>query len=130
MYGLMSLWFGPLVEFDADLGYFHLCPACHDEFVAPELERIQNSILELHPGAGKTPDEEETTSISISGAISSEGAGGEAAPDTSTGEPEGEPHAEPDDEPEGRGGSGAADAGGAGGGGAGTDADDEGANGP
>ena len=59
MYGLMSLWFGPLVNLEAELGYFHLCPMCHDEFIAPELERIQNRILELHPAAARTLDEME-----------------------------------------------------------------------
>ena len=61
MYGLMSLWFGPLVELEADLGYFYLCPACHDEFVAPELERIHNHILELHPAAARALDEMDMT---------------------------------------------------------------------
>ncbi|MFO7894419.1 MAG: hypothetical protein R6U63_11855 [Longimicrobiales bacterium] len=53
----MSLWFGPLVELEADLGYFYLCPACHDELIVPELERIQNRILELHPAAQRHFDE-------------------------------------------------------------------------
>lgn len=57
MHGLMSLWFGPLVELEADLGYFYLCPACHDELIVPELERIQNRILELHPAAQRHLDE-------------------------------------------------------------------------
>ena len=57
MHGLMSLWFGPLAELDGDLGYFHLCPPCHDEVIAPELERIQNRILELHPAAQRQLDE-------------------------------------------------------------------------
>ena len=57
MHGLMSLWFGPLVELEADLGYFYLCPACHDEVIVPELERIQNRILELHPAAQRHLDE-------------------------------------------------------------------------
>lgn len=60
MHGLMSLWFGPLVEFEADLGYFYLCPSCHDEFIIPELERIQNRILELHPAAQRHLDELES----------------------------------------------------------------------
>lgn len=57
MHGLMTLWFGPLAELEADLGYFYLCPACHDELIAPELERIQNRILELHPAAQRHFDE-------------------------------------------------------------------------
>jgi hypothetical protein len=59
MHGLMSLWFGPLVDLEADLGYFHLCPQCHDELIVPELERIQNRILELHPAAQRHHDEME-----------------------------------------------------------------------
>jgi hypothetical protein len=51
MHGLMCLWFGPLVDLEADLGYFYLCPACHDEVIVPELDRIQHRILELHPAA-------------------------------------------------------------------------------
>lgn len=57
MHGLMTLWFGPLVELDADLGYFYLCPACHDELITPELDRIQNRILELHPAAQRHLEE-------------------------------------------------------------------------
>lgn len=59
MFGLMTLWFGPLVDLHADLGYFYLCPACHKECIAPELERIQNRILELHPAAARHFEEEE-----------------------------------------------------------------------
>ena len=58
MHGLMSLWFAPLIELEADLGYFYLCPACHDEVIVPELERIQNRILELHPAAQRSLDQE------------------------------------------------------------------------
>ncbi|MGK7312403.1 MAG: hypothetical protein ACN0LA_09210 [Candidatus Longimicrobiales bacterium M2_2A_002] len=54
----MSLWFAPLIELEADLGYFYLCPACHDEVIVPELERIQNRILELHPAAQRSLDHE------------------------------------------------------------------------
>lgn len=61
MHGLMSLWFGPLVDLEADLGYFYLCPACHDELIVPELERIQNRILELHPAAQRHHDELESS---------------------------------------------------------------------
>lgn len=61
MHGLMTLWFGPLIELDADLGYFYLCPACHDEIITPELERIQNRILELHPAAQRHLEELDTT---------------------------------------------------------------------
>ncbi|MDX1674786.1 MAG: hypothetical protein R3314_08340 [Longimicrobiales bacterium] len=53
----MSLWFAPLIELEADLGYFYLCPSCHDEVIVPELERIQNRILELHPAAQRHLDE-------------------------------------------------------------------------
>lgn len=58
MHGLMTLWFGPLADLEADLGYFYLCPACHDECIVPELEPIQNRIMELHPAA-QSQDEED-----------------------------------------------------------------------
>ncbi len=57
MHGLMTLWFGPLVELEPDHGYFYLCPECHDELIVPELERIQNRILELHPAAQRHMEE-------------------------------------------------------------------------
>lgn len=59
MHGLMTLWFGPLAELEADFGYFYLCPACHDELIVPELERIQNRILELQPAAHRHMEEME-----------------------------------------------------------------------
>ena len=83
MHGLMSLWFAPLIELEADLGYFYLCPSCHDEVIVPELERIQNRILELHPAAQRHLDELEEDAASsrrIAG-DSGEAESAEARPD-------------------------------------------------
>jgi len=72
MHGLMTLWFGPLAELEADFGYFYLCPACHNELIVPELERIQNRILELHPAAHRHMEELEDAE-ELEGAEDAEG---------------------------------------------------------
>lgn len=51
MVGLMTLWFGPFIEIEPAHGYFHLCPSCYDECVAPELEDVQQTLARLHPTA-------------------------------------------------------------------------------
>ena len=68
MHALMSLWFGPLVELESDLGYFYLCPDCHDQVIAPELERIQNRILELHPAAQRQLEDDVAEDVDDPGA--------------------------------------------------------------
>jgi hypothetical protein len=57
MIGLMTLFFGPCIELRVAPGYFHLCPSCYEEFVAPEMERIQQRVLELHPEARRRFEE-------------------------------------------------------------------------
>ena len=90
MHGLMSLWFAPLIELEADLGYFYLCPACHDELIVPELERIQNRILELHPAAQRSLDHEmdapEPDEPDEDGADEAGSPAGPAAPELADGE--------------------------------------------
>lgn len=54
MIGLMTLWFGPLIEIEPAHGYFHLCPACFDETVAPELDGLQADLARLNPAAAES----------------------------------------------------------------------------
>lgn len=51
MIGLMTLWFGPFVDLEPAHGYFHLCPTCFDETIAPELDELQASLARLNPAA-------------------------------------------------------------------------------
>lgn len=51
MIGLMTLWFGPFAELEPAHGYFHLCPACFDETIAPEMDELQSNLARLNPEA-------------------------------------------------------------------------------
>ena len=82
MHGLMSLWFASLIELEADLGYFYLCPSCHDEIIVPELERIQNRILELHPAAQRALDEVDLAESAPEARPGEEPGEGSSAPDS------------------------------------------------
>jgi hypothetical protein len=53
MIGLMTLWFGPFIDLEPAHGYFHLCPACFDRFVAPHLDELQSSLARLNPAAAE-----------------------------------------------------------------------------
>lgn len=51
MIGLMTLWFGPFVDIEPAHGYFHLCPACFDETISPQLDELQTTLARLNPAA-------------------------------------------------------------------------------
>ncbi len=52
MLGLLSVWFGPLAGLSEEPGYFYLCPACHDELIAPHEQAIHERLRRSHPSAG------------------------------------------------------------------------------
>lgn len=56
MFGLMTHWFGPLIDLPAGSGYFHLCPRCYEAHIQPHLEAMQGRLAELHPLVSGTPD--------------------------------------------------------------------------
>jgi hypothetical protein len=67
MIGLMTLWFGPLVDMRPDYGYFYLCPACYRTHIKPHVDRVHGRLAELHPltrhlGLHPEPLEDETDS--------------------------------------------------------------------
>lgn len=47
----MTLWFGPFIEIEPAHGYFHLCPSCYRECVAPHMEEIEHTLARLNPAA-------------------------------------------------------------------------------
>lgn len=49
MIGLMTLWFGPLLDLEAEPGYFHLCPACYRRVVEPHYPEIRDRLARMHP---------------------------------------------------------------------------------
>lgn len=53
MIGLMTLWFGPLIDLESAHGYFHLCPSCYEHFVAPHLDGLQTTLARLNPAAAE-----------------------------------------------------------------------------
>lgn len=59
MIGLMTLWFGPLIELEPAQGYFHLCPPCFDEHVHPHLDELQTTLARLNPAAAAYLEPEE-----------------------------------------------------------------------
>lgn len=51
MFGLLTVWFGPLAELSEEPGYFYLCPDCHAALIAPHLEDIYERLRRAHPSA-------------------------------------------------------------------------------
>lgn len=47
----MTLWFGPFIDVEPAHGYFHVCPSCYEECVAPHIEEIEHTLARLNPAA-------------------------------------------------------------------------------
>lgn len=52
MIGLMTVFFGPLLELPQQPGYFYVCPRCYDELILPHLEEIRALLRKHHPVEG------------------------------------------------------------------------------
>lgn len=76
MIGLMTLWFGALVDLEPAHGYFHLCPACFGRHIAPGLDGVQKSLVRLNPSAAAYLERERAADRGASS-----GAGSEELPD-------------------------------------------------
>lgn len=49
----MTLWFASYAELQPESSYFHLCPACYGEAVAPHIEEVRVKVAQLHPKAAR-----------------------------------------------------------------------------
>ena len=47
MIGLMTVFFGQLLELAHEPGYFYLCPRCYAEMILPHLDEVK-ALLQTH----------------------------------------------------------------------------------
>jgi hypothetical protein len=59
MIALMTRFFGPVLELEAESGYVYVCPDCYDRLVLPHIEEVRKMLhIHLAPGE-RTPEAEE-----------------------------------------------------------------------
>lgn len=52
MIGLMTVFFGPLLELPEQPGYFYVCPRCYDQLIVPHLDDVRALLRKHHPAEG------------------------------------------------------------------------------
>lgn len=61
MIALMTPFFGPFLELEAEPGYFYVCPDCYERLVMPHMEEVRK-MLRIHRGPEEpmehAPDDE------------------------------------------------------------------------
>lgn len=76
----MTLWFAAYAELQPESSYFHLCPACYGEAVAPHIEEVRVKVAQLHPKAARRAAE--ANGGGPAGAETADAADGEAGAET------------------------------------------------